>query len=270
MKDYYRILGIPPSSSETEIRRAYRRLAKDYHPDRGTEGNSAAFLALSEAYEILISPEARASYDSTYRPREGRRSATEWNYRDFLMERKNDPATLAKLICFDLLHEREDEAVLLYNQALSGGFFSLRAHLDREDFMDYAFLLAEAYLERKAAVKAYRILRGIATLEEQDPYFRHFYADVLERLASIARGPLPGHSGNALRMAFLADLTELAFPAREKAQLYKQLSELLSAAGKHEAAARAVFRAYSLAPKMPGLKDTVEMLRGMGFTEGKL
>lgn len=267
VKDYYHILGILSSSSEMEIRRAYRVLAKDYHPDCNGEGDSAKFLALTEAYEILISPEARASYDRTYWPIDGKRSISNWNYRDFLLDRKNDPSSLAKLICFDLLHEREEEAVLLYNQARSEGFFSLRAHLDREDFMDYAFLLAEAYLERKVTVKAYRILRGIAALEEQDPYFRHFYTDVLERLASIARGPLPGHSGTALRITFLADLTELSFPVGEKARIYKQLSELLSAEGDYEAAARAVFNAYSLAPKLPGLKEAVEALRCMGFRE---
>lgn len=62
MKDYYDILGISKNASDTEIKKAYRRLAHKYHPDKG-EGNEAKFKEISEAYRILGNKEKRAQYD---------------------------------------------------------------------------------------------------------------------------------------------------------------------------------------------------------------
>ena len=59
---YYRLLGIPSDSSPDEIRRAYRRLARQHHPDAG--GDIAGFLAIVEAYNVLMDEEQRALYDS--------------------------------------------------------------------------------------------------------------------------------------------------------------------------------------------------------------
>jgi molecular chaperone DnaJ len=63
-KDYYEILGVPRDASQEEIKRAYRRLAKKYHPDVAKDGGSAEkFKEIAEAYEVLSDPEKRAQYD---------------------------------------------------------------------------------------------------------------------------------------------------------------------------------------------------------------
>lgn len=56
MEQYYTILGIPQGASRTEIKKAYRKLAMLYHPDKNDNGKEAAqkFIQLTEAYEILI------------------------------------------------------------------------------------------------------------------------------------------------------------------------------------------------------------------------
>jgi DnaJ homolog subfamily C member 7 len=58
-KDYYKILGVTKDASEQELKKAYRRLAIQYHPDknRDGEGNDEKFKELGEAYEILIDPQ---------------------------------------------------------------------------------------------------------------------------------------------------------------------------------------------------------------------
>lgn len=265
MKDYYMILGLRPECETDEIRRAYRVKAKEVHPDLVGDEGTARFLALKEAYEVLSVTSTREAYDLTRRAARKGETSVEWDYRDFLHGRKDDPKSLAKLVCYDLLHDRDSEAVDLYDEAQSGGFFSLRKYLEREDFMDYAFLLAEAYLERNAVVKAYRLLRGIAELEEEHPYFKHFYIEVLERMASIVQKTLPDDDDNRLRMAFLFDLVKLSFPPREEARLRRLLSELLTATGRHQSAAAEIFKAYELAPKLPGLAETVKTLRDLGM-----
>lgn len=65
-KDYYKILGVDKSASDKEIKRAYRNLAKKYHPDTN-QGNKEAeekFKSINEAYEVLGDEEKRKKYDT--------------------------------------------------------------------------------------------------------------------------------------------------------------------------------------------------------------
>ncbi len=63
-KDYYESLGVTRDASADDIKKAYRRLAKQYHPDVAKDGGSAErFKQIAEAYEVLSDPEKRAQYD---------------------------------------------------------------------------------------------------------------------------------------------------------------------------------------------------------------
>ncbi len=60
-EDYYKILGVSKNASPDEIKRAYRRLAQQYHPDKG--GDPEKFKEINEAYQVLSDPQKRGQYD---------------------------------------------------------------------------------------------------------------------------------------------------------------------------------------------------------------
>ncbi len=77
-QDYYDVLGVPRNATEEEIKRAFRKLAFQYHPDRNKDPRAEdRFKEINEAYQVLSDPEKRGSYD-----RYGR-VVTEGNFSDF-------------------------------------------------------------------------------------------------------------------------------------------------------------------------------------------
>ena len=66
LKDYYEILGVSQKASDDQIRDAYKKLAKAYHPDKhqGDDFFAEKFKSLQEAYAVLSDPESRKDYDT--------------------------------------------------------------------------------------------------------------------------------------------------------------------------------------------------------------
>src|SRR5262249_30367673 len=64
-KDYYKVLGVPKDASDADIKAAYRKLARKYHPDmnKGDKKSEARFKEINEANEVLSDPEKRRKYD---------------------------------------------------------------------------------------------------------------------------------------------------------------------------------------------------------------
>ena len=84
-KDYYKILGVERNANEDDIRKAYRKLAMQYHPDRNPNDKQAEerFKEINEAYQVLNDPKKRAHYDkfgSEYANWQGRGAPGDFNW----------------------------------------------------------------------------------------------------------------------------------------------------------------------------------------------
>lgn len=78
MRDYYDVLGVAADAGADEIKRAYRQLARRYHPDISGDDRGAAFLELARAYEVLSDPSRRRSYDAALPSPSARGHQAEW------------------------------------------------------------------------------------------------------------------------------------------------------------------------------------------------
>jgi curved DNA-binding protein CbpA len=250
LRDYYQVLGVSPSSSGKEIKRAFRELAKRLHPDLAGKEDAGAerMRLLLEAYETLSDPELRREYDKRHRRAFERFS---FDYRAFLKSRLEDPASQAKLIFYDILHGFEDEAVELRD---ARGFPAeeLARLLDREDAMDCAFLLAEEYERRGRYPEAFRDYRACLEMERERPYFRHFTPEIRMRIKELVRVRLPRAVGEEEFLAYLEIMASMDFPKKERARFLRHRAEVNLRLNRREDARADLLSALALDRKLPG------------------
>ncbi len=82
-KDYYKILDIPSHADINTIKSAFRKKAKETHPDSTKENNYAQFVLIREAYDILTNPSQRAGYDNVWKKYHAQNSEMETVFKDF-------------------------------------------------------------------------------------------------------------------------------------------------------------------------------------------
>jgi curved DNA-binding protein CbpA len=206
--NYYTLLGVDKNASGQDIKKAFRERAKRLHPDIAGKEAEDRMRRILAAYEVLSNRDRRFEYDRAYGRFMGRGG---FDYRSFLKERPEDPASQAKLIFFHLLHLEDDEALEVWTR--NGGLdFPLENYLDREDWMDCSFLLAEELNKGGKVYEAFILLVRLVKEERRQPYFKHFMEDVENFLKELVRLRLKAAVDQERYVECLEILMGLGFP----------------------------------------------------------
>ncbi|MDR1420769.1 MAG: DnaJ domain-containing protein [Treponema sp.] len=256
MENYYSLLGVPREASPADIKKAFREKAKRLHPDIAGKSAEDRMRKLLAAYEVLSNRDRRYEYDRAYFRFVGKVS---FDYRSWLSQR-NDPESRAKLVFFELLHLEEERALEIWRE--SGGLdFPMERYLDREDWMDCVYLLAEELDRRNAGFEAFTLLVRVIREERRLPYFRHFMEDVQARLKDLVRFRLGPLLDDAVWVECLASLLDLGFSSRDEARWMRSMAEALFRMGDSGAAEGVIREALRRDPALPQVQRLRKKLR---------
>lgn len=260
MDNYYSCLGVSPAATPQEIKKAFREKAKRIHPDiagrQSPQGIAAeeGMRRLLHAYETLSDRRRREEYDQAYSRFV---NVYRFDYRTFLREQEDGGTSRAKLIFFEVLHREYEEALRLWEE--QGGLdFPLERHLEREDWMDCAFILAEELEKRQRYYEAFMLLVHLVREERRRPYFRHFMPEVEVFLKELVRLRLKTAVDNETYLECMELLLELRFPPKDEARWLRSMAETLVRM-KDINAAQGIFR--EALKRDPALANAMQLRR---------
>jgi len=222
LNNHYELLGIEPGASPSEIKKAFREKAKQFHPDIAGSGGAQAMRKIIGAYEILSSPERRFEYDKAY-SRFVKKSG--FNYRTWLAA-QDDPECQAKLVFYELLHLEEEKAIAIWRK--NGGLdFPLYKYMEREDWMDCQFILAEELDKRGFVFEAFKLLAVVLGEERRRPYFKLFTVEIESYLKTIVKHRLKPQVDEETWIDCMETMIGLGFSARDESRFKRSISDTL-------------------------------------------
>lgn len=257
---YYDFLGVRPEASTREIKSAFRKKAKVFHPDTA-RSDDRSMLFLLEAYRTLTDPQRRREYDRKLRRFEARsRDFPEFEYRTWLLERREDPQYRAKLVMYDLLHDRDDEALEYYESISGDESTRLVRYFERAEAMDAEFCVAELYEKRGDWRKAYEVYRNLIAMEGEKPAFGYFFDVVELQFRRLILESIPYRDEPEEYLGILEEAARIAADPEDAARFLRRKAELLAKSGRRKDAIAALREAESLAPRLPGIKPLLRKL----------
>jgi len=282
--DYYQILEVERDATAREIKRAYRKLAKRYHPDKNPERTAFAekmFREVCNAYDTLQDKKRKSDYDRTLRTIE-RQQKSEEIYFDRL-KRINQTYAKLELLLQALLHHNYETGVSMYEQ-LQHRSQEIGKQLRIDDFLSYEesrdceFLIAEAYqklgfsngdpssvLDRYRKIEqAMLMYESLLSAETKRPCFRHFIREVKDRLKFIYLYHFSVEGYDQTHPIPLTKIRELKLSKRETAWMYKKIAEFYVEIDRFPEARTVLRMAFELQPRLTGAKKICRTLN-MGY-----
>jgi curved DNA-binding protein CbpA len=222
LTNYYDLLGVNQESSSSQIKKAFREKAKLLHPDIAGSAQAEAMRKLLSAYEILSSPERRYEYDRAYL-RFVKKAG--FNYHAWLNE-QDDPESQAKLIFFELLHLEEEQAIAVWRK--NGGLdFRLDKFLDKEDWMDCQYILAEELDKRGFSFEAFRLSAAVLAEERCRPYFKIFTVEIEKFIKNLVRHKLQRQLDKETWIDCMETMVSLGFSVRDEKRYMRSMADTL-------------------------------------------
>ncbi|MCL2230287.1 MAG: J domain-containing protein [Treponema sp.] len=178
MSNHYELLGVEPGASTAEIKKAFRKKAKELHPDIAGAKYEEAMRKIIAAYEALSNAENRFAADRAHRKKG-------FDYREWLNEQE-DPQSKAKLVFYELLRLNEERAIEVWRQ--NGALdFKMNMYLGRGDWMDCQYILAEELDKRDFCFEAFLLMTALLAEEKRSPYFNLFTPEIKSYVKNMAK-----------------------------------------------------------------------------------
>ena len=255
MIDHYKLLGVDRKATKQQIKAAFRRLAKLFHPDKNPQNREEAerkFREILIAYQTLANDRTRAAYDRMLEQHELKR-------RSQAARRPKPPkdpiAQRCERMLFDLLNGRYEEGVVEYEKLKAElREFDLFKHLSYADARDCEFLLAEAYHVLGRYEEAAEMYERVLDHESQKPHFRRFTDEIVSRLRKIYSLLISRSAAPEAALDYTFRLLSLGGSKRQIAKAYKRLAELYLKFGQVDLARSVLDRAFKICPNLPGSK----------------
>ena len=239
MTDFYKVLGVRPNATLSEIKRAYREKVKNLHPDlTGDITLKDEFNEVVHAYRVLSDARQRSIFDesSFFRAKQNAHKTESFDYYKWLSDRQ-DYESRAKLIFYTLMRNKEDEAVAEFKRMqVNHPDFTLKDYFTREDFMDYGYILAEELVIRAEYYDAFLLLEQIIKMEYSYHYFYIFFPEVIAFTLNILKRNIDGVINDELALDVYERALDLelgktndAFFLRKMSEEYRRLGDLSTA-----------------------------------------
>ncbi len=263
--DYYEILGIKINATDSDVKKAFRTLAKKFHPDKNPGDEQIAeqkFKEIVTAYQVLIDQDKRHSYD--HRLKRIRQEAELKRQSSSPNRRSNDTGILCQMILVELLRANRRKALDLYEKLLTKiPDFSVDKYMADGDSRDCDFLIAEAYQQVGKLSEAEIIYNKLLKKEDKKPYFHHFAQEIRDLLKGIYIQKINNAKTSSGVFSSLQKLLKINLSNYETAWVYKKSAEAYYRLYDYENAIASLSLAFEINPKLPGAK---KISRKLGFS----
>jgi len=258
-QSYYDVLNVSRTASQAEIKRAFRTLAKKYHPDTNPEQSKSAATRLKDvmvAYKVLSNERERARYDILLQTSPAFSSSVR-------ASRADSSASQAKRILEDMLSGEGERALEAHDRLKAQEGFDLEVLLDTRDYLDCVFLLAEQMERVGRDREATELYEELYAREKEPPRHRYFFEEVKMRLKKLYSRKLPREARSPEEeIACYKRILEFDVDRSEKAFILKKIAEVYLKVGQTEEAKKVFQEALEL---KPGLKGTATIRERLGY-----